>query len=466
MQSGRHGRSAAALPDHPAGAADVLDVPPQPGERGHLRGGGCVIEAARRYIEAGLRALPADRETKRPIRAVGRWKPYIKRPPTEAELSAWFANGPDALCILCGEASGNLEAMDFDAGGELFNAWWAKIPADLRAGLVVERTRSGGWHVIYRCCATVCGNLKLAQRKTGEGVVTLIETRGEGGLIICAPTPGYEVTQGDLCDPPVLSEDERDALLRAAWELNEYLPPAVNGPPDRPHDARVGPMSRPSAGGVTDRPGDDFNARGDVRAVLETHGWVRTKGGDNEYWRRPGKTSGMSATLKDRVFYVFSSNAHPFEANRAYSPFAVYALLDHGGDFEQAASALRQLGFGGDPHASLADHANGANISAIVRMSAAPGACPSDNGVLGQTIEHRIGQAAPVPDIADPGPMPAEMLRVPGLISEVMDHTLAIAPYPNHVMAFGGALALQAFLAGRKVRDPGDNRTNLYLLGL
>jgi hypothetical protein len=33
-------------------------------------------------------------------------------------------------------------------------------------------------------------------------------------------------------------------------------------------------------------------------------------------------------------------------------------------------------------------------------------------------------------------------------------------------MAFAGALALQAVLAGRKVSDPGDNRTNLYLLGL
>ncbi|MBN2474277.1 MAG: DUF3987 domain-containing protein [Pirellulales bacterium] len=33
-------------------------------------------------------------------------------------------------------------------------------------------------------------------------------------------------------------------------------------------------------------------------------------------------------------------------------------------------------------------------------------------------------------------------------------------------MAFCGALALQAFLAGRKVRDPGDNRSSLYLLGL
>jgi len=66
----------------------------------------------------------------------------------------------------------------------------------------------------------------------------------------------------------------------------------------------------------------------------------------------------------------------------------------------------------------------------------------------------------------DPGPIPDELLRVPGFVSELMDHCVATAPYPNQVMAFSGALTLQAFLAGRKVRDPGDNRTNLYLLGL
>ena len=47
-----------------------------------------------------------------------------------------------------------------------------------------------------------------------------------------------------------------------------------------------------------------------------------------------------------------------------------------------------------------------------------------------------------------------------------MDHCLATAPYPNLALAFCGALALQALLAGRKVRDQGDNRTNLYLLAL
>jgi len=68
--------------------------------------------------------------------------------------------------------------------------------------------------------------------------------------------------------------------------------------------------------------------------------------------------------------------------------------------------------------------------------------------------------------LPDPGPLPETLLRIPGFVSQVMDHTLQIEPYPNLVTAFCGALALQSFLAGRKVRDPGDNRTNLYLLAL
>lgn len=72
----------------------------------------------------------------------------------------------------------------------------------------------------------------------------------------------------------------------------------------------------------------------------------------------------------------------------------------------------------------------------------------------------------PTPMPEDPGVLPQRLLRCPGFIAEVMDHCLETAPYPNPVMAFCGAISLQAVLAGRRVRDPGDNRTNLYLLGL
>jgi hypothetical protein len=70
------------------------------------------------------------------------------------------------------------------------------------------------------------------------------------------------------------------------------------------------------------------------------------------------------------------------------------------------------------------------------------------------------------PHEADPGPTPDHLLHVPGFIDAVMTYTLQTAPYPERSLAFCGALALQALLAGRKVRDPADNRTSLYILGL
>ena len=212
------------------------------------------------YQRAGLAVLPARRAEKRPTVS---WKQYQTHPPTEADLQVLFANEHDAICILCGRVSGNCEIIDFDAGGELFPTWLERISPELCDRLVIERTPSGGYHVCYRCDAEVCGNMKLSQRRLDDGkIITLIETRGEGGLFICAPTPGYQLIQGSLCNMPVLTADERDHLLQTAWELNEYWPPVIDfGAAINQRDNRF-----------DDRPGDIYNANGDVRSVLQRHG--------------------------------------------------------------------------------------------------------------------------------------------------------------------------------------------------
>ena len=92
-------------------------------------------------------------------------------------------------------------------------------------------------------------------------------------------------------------------------------------------------------------PGKDFDVRGDIRPILTEHGWQfmsKTPDG-NEHWTRPGKNGGTSATFNGTVFYVFSSNAEPFEANHGYSPFSVYVQLVHDGDAKLATSALLNL---------------------------------------------------------------------------------------------------------------------------
>ncbi len=316
---------------------------------------GQLNKVAQNYLDAGLCVLPAIRAEKRP--AIGKWKQFQQRIPTSAELSSWPWN--DGLCIICGKVSGNLEIIDFDGGGELLPAWLKAIPNDLRERLVIESTPSGGSHVIYQCSVPVSGNLKLAQRKTGDTVQTLIETRGEGGLFLCVPTSGYEVTQGDIANLPILTETERDTLLDAAWQLNEYeFESSATGANISRTSAENSDMCELSSHNTTwriDRPGDDFNKRGDVREWLLKHDWVLDQPGENEHWRRPGKTVNHSATLKNGVFSVFSTNAHPFEAQKYYSPFHVYTLLEHGGDFSAAARALSELGYGNDDSASNND---------------------------------------------------------------------------------------------------------------
>ena len=85
-----------------------------------------IFDSAQDYLAAKLCVLPARRDEKRP--AIRSWKRYQSVLPTNAELATWFASQSDALCIVCGEVSGNLEIIDFDAGGELFGKWKESVP--------------------------------------------------------------------------------------------------------------------------------------------------------------------------------------------------------------------------------------------------------------------------------------------------------------------------------------------------
>ena len=114
---------------------------------------------------------------------------------------------------------------------------------------------------------------------------------------------------------------------------------------------RAGPMPPKAEGDAAGgRPGDDFNERGDVLGLLEGHGWQRA--GERSgltLLRRPGKSHDFSATFGfggSRMFYCFTSSASPFEASTGYSPFSVFALLEHGGDRSAAARALGNDGYG------------------------------------------------------------------------------------------------------------------------
>lgn len=289
-----------------------------------------MLNTAKSYLASGLSVLPARKETKRP--AIGAWSLYQDRLPFASELERFNMNIYDGICVICGKVSGNLEVIDFDCGGEAFPAWAKKIPMELGKKLVIESTQSGGYHIFYRTETPVPGNLKLACGIRNDKKVTLIETRGEGGLVLCSPGSGYTLKRGKLTELYVLTDSERNILIDAARSLDEATADENKCKIFTPKE---------SLHGSDTRPGDEYNKNGDIVTLLQKHNWrIAFTRKEIIHFTRPEKTSGTSATLRDRIFYVFSSNAYPFEMNTGYTPFHVYALLEHNGDFSSAAKAL------------------------------------------------------------------------------------------------------------------------------
>lgn len=135
-----------------------------------------------------------------------------------------------------------------------------------------------------------------------------------------------------------------------------------------------------------ERPGDEFNRTASWQDILLPQGWqwVRRQG-DDWYLRRPGKMSGgHSATLRgstDRL-WVFSEEAHPFEAFKLYDKFSAYTILEHHGDFAAAARQLGARGYGHQRPAVVASApaapATADTEGMLVRMPQAPTAQPPD----------------------------------------------------------------------------------------
>jgi N12 class adenine-specific DNA methylase/SAM-dependent methyltransferase len=309
--------------------------------------------------------------------SVGEWTRYQQRRAPRDQVAAWFAQGHPGIGVVCGAVSGDLEMFELEGRAvaeqlderlrdQLAANGHAELWRRLREGYL-ERSPSGGLHLLYRVEGGVEGNTKLARRAARDDELTtaeqdrsrdkgkraqrvLLETRGERGMVVVAPSHGpvhetgqpWHLVAGSPATIPTITAAERDALHMAARSLDQLPPPTPIPDPV----VRTG-RQRTAGDGVL--PGTDFNERGTWEQVLEPHGWV-TVGRDSTrtYWRRPGKTRGISATTGGTTgdyLYVFSTSTDlPSEA--AMSKWRVYALLDHGGDFSAAAKALRAAGYG------------------------------------------------------------------------------------------------------------------------
>ncbi|MFJ8995559.1 phage/plasmid primase, P4 family [Streptomyces sp. NPDC102279] len=331
-------------------------------------------------------------------RPQGSWQAAQTERATEEQLHALFAEGHPGIGIICGAISGNLEMLELEGRAvdegilnqlaEIFlgsglGELWQRVATGW-----LERSPSGGLHFHYRIDGTpVPGNTKLASRLAREDEYTdderdlkarhphkkilrgLIETRGEGGFVVTAPSYGtvhasgrpYELLSGGPESMPGLTADEHQAV-HAICRMIDAVPsddvakvePANNAAGQPPLDEAAAFLFSGGGGGFPEgglTPGDDFEQRATWSDILTPHGWkLMFVSGQTTYWQRPGKTGREpSATTgramdRDRL-YVFTTSTE-FEAERPYTKFGAYTLLNHAGDHSAAARTLRRQGYG------------------------------------------------------------------------------------------------------------------------
>ncbi len=349
-------------------------------------------KAAKAYIDAGISIIPIpifQRESKWDGKTPDlKWTPYKERLATDDELREWFADDAPikGIATICGDVSGHMELIDFDYECErIFPEWKETVDellSDIFSRCHVSKSPRG-YHVRYRCKEIVIpGNDKLAMSE--DGSKCLIETRGEGGYALAPGTPpechqlGIDYHDIDKTAPEILAQtitaEEREVLLDAAKRFDcgeqqaetETKKTDTNG--KHANQSIFNQHAVGSTSGNRLSPGDDFNARATWEEILEPAGWsiAGRKPDGTVLWRRPGKEHGHSATTgfckgekSGDMLYVFSGNAAPLVRKKGgYSKFAAYTILNHKGDFSEAASALSQKNFGEQSRKTETSNAN------------------------------------------------------------------------------------------------------------
>ncbi|GAB4549488.1 MAG: hypothetical protein Tsb0013_10760 [Phycisphaerales bacterium] len=374
-----------------------------------------LLDAARWYRGRGYAPIPLPAREKKPV--IRGWNTLRL---SEDDLPLHF-NGTGNIGLLLGEPSGWLVDVDLDCDEAVELAEQYLPPT----GAVTGRPSRPGSHRWY-----VCERAATVKHKDPASGAMVVELRSTGTQTVVGPSlhPDGEVYDPLEGEPTAVAAAMLAACVKA---LADAVVERRRGGDSAPTPTRPEPRSPPSADLVERR----------AAAYLDA---------------MPPAISGQGG--HGRTYAAATALVHGFELE---PEAALRMLLERYNPRCEPPWSEKELRHKVEDAASKPhDRPRGWLLESESITQAAPGV---DISAL---IASEVPPQPDAPEPCDPGPLPPELLRLPGFVGEVMDHCMAGAPYPNQTLAFCGALSLLAMLSGRKVRDPGDNRTNIYLLGL
>lgn len=275
--------------------------------------------------DAGMAPIRTSTDgSKRPM---GAWKKYQTERPTRKQVEDWFSGGHPGLSVVCGNVSDGLVLLEFeveavDAGilDAFIDRCWGEGVGELLQGIIdgwSDESPSGAPHLHWKCPEPV-GNLKLAFGPPAEDNkrAVWIETRGEGGQVVVAPSHGpthpsgrpWLRLNGGPSTVVTITPDEQQRLLDIARSFDhvEEPPPVENEAPVYEQLGANGP------GGWFDDLVDEFNRRRSWQDVIGERFTLHHEADGVGYWKFNAQEGKWGATTNAKgtdTLIVFSGTA-------------------------------------------------------------------------------------------------------------------------------------------------------------
>jgi len=285
------------------------------------------------YLDNGFNPIPAN-ENKVPILPAGHRF-------FEQDIDNIEERFKDAkiIGIAAGKVSNGIECIDFDAHEnqpihEIFNQFTSdpEIKRMIRDGYInCIQTRSG-YHILF--ISEYSGNSTHLAKWKDQSV--MIEIRSNGSYFATVPSPGYSLIHGvETIKLQQIEKEERDYILDFARQFSKV---ELSREKSRMRKQWPDSFDDNDMFGYFNNHGDDY-----AKNILKKHGWKLTKSQQRsdknvvEYWTRPGKHKGVSATFGQfhNMFYVFSSSTKDFQDRKAYTPVDIVLKLEFKNDFQR-----------------------------------------------------------------------------------------------------------------------------------
>jgi len=305
-----------------------------------------IQKALTSLVNEGLCVIPT-KDDKTPKFKYG----HIDSPlPILTVFDEYQRTGADSFGLLCGRASGGLIGIDVDT--KFKPGFWEEFWEDLNTFYPeiikkcrIERSKSGGAHILYRVIADI-GSCNLAHRpktdseilenpKSKDRFQCFLELKGKGMLIHSYPSVGYKRVSGDV---GTLSIEEHEQLIILCRTYDSK-------PEEKPLEFK---MSSKSSERYDLKPYEDYNNSDEASAILLNLGWeFLSSVGNKDRYKKPGRKGRVVDAIFDRdtrIYRIFSTKCD-FQ-KLVYRPSSLICEVNFGGSWESATSWFEAKGYG------------------------------------------------------------------------------------------------------------------------